>query len=71
MLTAIKLLHTVIWAVLAGSIVVLPMAGVLGRFRWALVRTVQGMTESDDDGLQFFCRTQACRPRLILPRVPY
>jgi hypothetical protein len=25
MLTAIKLLHTVIWAILAGSIVVLPL----------------------------------------------
>jgi hypothetical protein len=28
MLTAIKLLHTVVWAILAGSIVVLPFAGV-------------------------------------------
>jgi hypothetical protein len=39
MLTAIKLLHTVIWAVLAGSIVVLPFAGVLRRFRWAAILT--------------------------------
>jgi hypothetical protein len=38
-LTAIKLLHTVIWAVLAGSIVALPVEGVLRRFRWALVLT--------------------------------
>jgi len=40
MLTAIKLLHTVIWAALAGSIVLLPVAGVLRRFDWALVLTV-------------------------------
>src|SRR6266699_3951165 len=39
MLTAIKLLHTVIWAVLAGSIVALPLAGVLRRFRWAAILT--------------------------------
>ena len=39
MLTAIKLLHTLIWAVLAGSIVVLPVAGVLRRFRWAAILT--------------------------------
>jgi len=39
MLTAIKLLHTVIWAILAGSIVVLPLAGVLRRFRWAAIIT--------------------------------
>jgi hypothetical protein len=39
MLTAIKLLHTVIWAILAGSIVVLPLAGVLRRFRWAAILT--------------------------------
>jgi hypothetical protein len=38
-LTAIKLLHTVIWAILAGSIVVLPVAGVLRRFRWAAILT--------------------------------
>jgi hypothetical protein len=37
MLTAIKLLHTVVWAILAGSIVVLPLAGVLRRFRWAAI----------------------------------
>jgi hypothetical protein len=31
-LTAIKLLHTVIWALLAASILVLPVVGVLRRF---------------------------------------
>src|ERR1700681_3040655 len=35
MLTAIKLLHTLIWAFLAASIVALPVLGVLHRFRWA------------------------------------
>ena len=40
MLAAIKLLHTVIWALLAGSIVALPVAGVLRRFRWAAIITV-------------------------------
>ena len=39
MLTAIKLFHTLIWAILAGSIVVLPLAGVLRRFRWAAILT--------------------------------
>jgi hypothetical protein len=39
MLTVIKLLHTVIWIVLAGSIVVLPFAGVLRRFRSAAILT--------------------------------
>ena len=40
MLTAIKLLHTVIWAFLAVSILALPIMGVLRRFRWAAILTV-------------------------------
>src|SRR5438552_8651874 len=40
MLRAIKLLHTMIWAFLAASILVLPVAGVLRRFDWPLVLTV-------------------------------
>ena len=40
MLIAIKLLHTAIWAFLAASILVLPVAGVLRRFRWAAIITV-------------------------------
>jgi hypothetical protein len=40
LLTAIKLLHTVIWAFLAASILVLPVAAVLRRFRWAAILTV-------------------------------
>jgi hypothetical protein len=39
-LTVIKLLHTVIWAFLAASILALPVAGVLRRFRWAAILTV-------------------------------
>jgi hypothetical protein len=40
MLTAIKLLHTLIWAFLAATILVLPVAGVLRRFRWAAILSV-------------------------------
>lgn len=39
MLMAIKLLHTLIWAFLAASIVALPVLGVLRRFRWAAILT--------------------------------
>ena len=39
MLTAIKLLHTLIWAFLAGSILALPVVGVVRRFRWAAILT--------------------------------
>ena len=35
MLTAIKLLHTMIWAFLAGSILALPFLAAFRRFRWA------------------------------------
>ncbi|MFY9844948.1 MAG: hypothetical protein WBV41_13315 [Terriglobales bacterium] len=40
MLTAIKLLHTAIWALLAASILALPVAGMLRRFRWAAILTM-------------------------------
>ena len=39
MLVAIKLAHTLIWAVLAGCIVALPLLGFLRRFRWAAILT--------------------------------
>lgn len=39
-LAAIKLLHTVLWAFLAAGILVVPVAGVLRRFRWAAILTV-------------------------------
>ena len=45
MLTAIKLLHTAIWAFLAGSILALPVLGVLQRFRWAAILTIVVLLE--------------------------
>jgi hypothetical protein len=39
-LTAIKLLHTVIWAFLAASILALPVVGVLRRFRWVAILSI-------------------------------
>lgn len=35
-LTAIKLVHTAIWAVFAGAIVAIPVAAVLGAWAWTL-----------------------------------
>ena len=35
-LMAIKLLHTLVWAVMAGSILALPVAAFARHFRWAL-----------------------------------
>ena len=40
MLTAIKLLHTAIWALLAGCILALPTTGLARRFDWAAILTV-------------------------------
>jgi hypothetical protein len=37
MLTLIKVLHTVIWAILASSILALPALAIVRRFRWAAV----------------------------------
>ncbi|MGA2004679.1 MAG: hypothetical protein ABSG70_14935 [Terriglobales bacterium] len=45
MLTAIKLLHTTIWALLATSILALPILAVLRRFRWATILTVMVLLE--------------------------
>src|SRR5258707_13333070 len=39
-LVAIKLLHTAVWALLAGCILALPIAGLLHRFDWATILTV-------------------------------
>ena len=41
----IKLLHTVIWAVMAASILVIPVTAVLGRFNWAAGLTVLVLVE--------------------------
>ena len=39
MLTAIKVLHTAIWALMAGSILALPITAMLRRFRWTAALT--------------------------------
>ena len=46
MLTTIKLLHTLIWAFRAASILALPIAGALRRFRWAAILTGLVLLES-------------------------
>ena len=40
MLTAIKVLHTVVWALLAGAIVALPFLAIQGAFRWAAIISI-------------------------------
>jgi hypothetical protein len=40
MLTAIKVLHTVVWAFLAAAIVALPFLAVQGAFRWVAILSV-------------------------------
>ena len=45
-LVAIKLLHTAVWAVLAGCIVALPITAPLHRFDWAIILTVIILIES-------------------------
>jgi|SRR5215470_1363631 len=37
MLIAVKLLHTAVWALLAGCILALPVLAMKRRFRWALI----------------------------------
>lgn len=44
-LTAIKLLHTAIWAFFAGCILVLPVSALANRFDWALAATVLVLAE--------------------------
>ena len=39
-LRAIKLLYTIVWALLAGSILALPVTAILAQFQWALLLTV-------------------------------
>jgi hypothetical protein len=45
MLTAIKLLHTAIWAFIGGCILALPIAGLMHRFDWAVTLTVLILVE--------------------------
>jgi hypothetical protein len=44
-LTAIKLLHTVIWALVTGCILALPVLVVLSRFRWAMIISIVVLLE--------------------------
>ncbi len=44
-LTAIKLLHTAIWAFLAGCILALPIAGFMHRFDWAMILSAITLVE--------------------------
>ena len=45
MLTAIKILHTAVWAIMAGSILALPITAMMRRFRWSAVLTVLVLVE--------------------------
>jgi hypothetical protein len=45
MLTAIKVLHTLVWALLAGAIVALPFLAWRGDFRWAAILSVVVLVE--------------------------
>jgi hypothetical protein len=44
-LTAVKLLHSAVWAVFAGSILVLPVTAFMRRFDWAVALTVLVLVE--------------------------
>jgi hypothetical protein len=50
-LAAIKLLHTAVWAALAGCILALPFAAVAGRYDWAWWLTAIVVAESAAIGL--------------------
>ena len=45
MLVAIKLLHTLIWAALAGCVLAVPFLGLLHRFRLAAILSVIALAE--------------------------
>jgi len=45
MLTAIKALHTMVWALLAGAIVALPFLAIHGAFRWGAILSVVILAE--------------------------
>ena len=39
MLTAIRILHTAVWALMAGSILAVPITALMRRFRWSAALT--------------------------------
>jgi hypothetical protein len=45
MLTAIKVLHTVVWAFIAGCIIALPFVAWCGAFRWAAILSILVLVE--------------------------
>ncbi len=45
MLTAIKVLHTVVWAFLAAAIIALPFLALQGAFQWAAIFSVVILVE--------------------------
>jgi hypothetical protein len=45
MLTAIKILHTAVWAVMASSILALPITAVMRHFRWSAALTLLILVE--------------------------
>ena len=45
MLTAIKLLHTLIWVLLTATILALPILAILRRFRWAAILSIVVLVE--------------------------
>jgi len=44
-LVMVKLLHTAVWGVVAGSIVAIPVVGALGRYSWAAALTAVVLLE--------------------------
>lgn len=44
-LVSIKLLHTAVWALMAGCILALPVVASTGHFRWAVVLTILVVSE--------------------------
>ena len=45
MLIALKLLHTAIWAIMAGSILAIPLLALRRRFNWAAILSVLVLLE--------------------------
>jgi hypothetical protein len=45
MLTAIRILHTAVWAFMAGNILALPITAMMRRFRWRTILTLLILTE--------------------------
>jgi len=44
-LRSIKILHTLVWALFAGAVLAIPVAGILGKFRWVAGLSILVMVE--------------------------